>query len=137
MVSIDEGGRLPNAGPKVVCLKCLDIIQSMFRHDFKWCSCKSIAVDGGGDYLKMSYNTGARYEVLEVLPTKTYSVPVTWSLSTVVKVTAETADEAASLVEDMNLDELSKDPGYVPGSHEILYHSIEEVDQDNLKNKKK
>ena len=65
MVSIDQGGRLPNAGPKVVCFKCLDVIQSMFRHDFKWCSCKSIAVDGGGDYLKMSYKTGAQYEVLQ------------------------------------------------------------------------
>ena len=137
MVSIDEWGQLPDAGPKIKCLKCNDIIQSMYRHDFKWCSCKNIAVDGGGDYLKMSYKDGAQYEVLAI---KTYSVPVTWSLSTVVEVKAETADEAASLVEDMNLDELSEElpsghAEYVPGSHEILYHSIEEVDQDNLENK--
>jgi hypothetical protein len=37
----------------------------MFRHDFKWCACKSIAVDGGGDYLKMSYTEGSEYKVLE------------------------------------------------------------------------
>jgi len=54
-----------NSGPKVKCLSCFDIIQSMYRHDFKWCSCKGIAVDGGGDYLKMSYQPGAKYEVLD------------------------------------------------------------------------
>ncbi len=54
-----------NSGPKVKCLSCFDIIQSMYRHDFKWCSCKGIAVDGGGDYLKMSSQPGAKYEVLD------------------------------------------------------------------------
>lgn len=34
------------------CLKCGDIIESKTRHDFVWCSCKSLAVDGGHDYLK-------------------------------------------------------------------------------------
>lgn len=61
----DEEGRKANPGSKVKCLKCNDIIQSMYRHDFKWCSCKNIAVDGGGDYLKMSYQTGAQYEILQ------------------------------------------------------------------------
>jgi len=65
MTSIDEGGRLPNPGPKVKCLNCYETIQSMFRHDFKWCSCKNIAVDGGGDYLKMSYKNEAQYAVLQ------------------------------------------------------------------------
>lgn len=34
------------------CLKCGDDIESTHVHDFKWCSCKNIAVDGGKDYLK-------------------------------------------------------------------------------------
>jgi hypothetical protein len=34
------------------CKLCGDIIESVSRHDFKFCTCKSIAVDGGKDYLK-------------------------------------------------------------------------------------
>lgn len=37
---------------KVQCKKCGDIIESKTRHDFKWCKCKSVAVDGGHDYLR-------------------------------------------------------------------------------------
>ena len=39
-------------GNKIKCLKCGDIIESLYRHDFKWCKCKSIFVDGGNDYLR-------------------------------------------------------------------------------------
>mgnify|MGYP001241826894 CR=1 FL=1 len=34
------------------CKKCGDIIYSCNRHDFKYCKCGSIAVDGGMDYLR-------------------------------------------------------------------------------------
>lgn len=34
------------------CMKCGDIIESKNRHDFVWCKCKAIAVDGGKDYIK-------------------------------------------------------------------------------------
>lgn len=37
---------------KVKCLVCSDIIESTHRHDFKYCKCGAIAVDGGKDYLK-------------------------------------------------------------------------------------
>lgn len=37
---------------KAQCNKCGDIIESKHRHDFVWCSCKSLAVDGGKSYLK-------------------------------------------------------------------------------------
>ena len=37
---------------KIQCNKCKDIIESKHVHDFKWCSCKSIAVDGGLEYLR-------------------------------------------------------------------------------------
>ena len=34
------------------CLKCGDIITSEHRHDFRYCGCRSIAVDGGREYLR-------------------------------------------------------------------------------------
>ena len=38
---------------RIKCKKCLLIIESKHRHDFKWCGCKSVAVDGGLDYVKV------------------------------------------------------------------------------------
>jgi len=37
---------------KAQCAKCNDIIESVDRHDFRWCSCHTIFVDGGKDYLR-------------------------------------------------------------------------------------
>ena len=37
---------------KIKCKKCGDIIESKSVHDFKWCACKAVAVDGGHDYLR-------------------------------------------------------------------------------------
>ena len=37
---------------KIQCNKCKDIIESKHVHDFQRCSCKSIAVDGGLEYLR-------------------------------------------------------------------------------------
>ena len=34
------------------CLKCGDIIESKYRHDFVRCKCDAIFVDGGHDYLR-------------------------------------------------------------------------------------
>lgn len=39
----------------IKCNHCGDIIVSEYRHNFKWCSCQSVAVDGGTDYLKRSF----------------------------------------------------------------------------------
>lgn len=41
---------------KIQCKKCGDIIESIHRHDFKFCSCGNCAVDGGKDYLRRSFN---------------------------------------------------------------------------------
>jgi hypothetical protein len=41
---------------KIKCLKCNDIIESLHRHDFKFCTCGAVAVDGGTSYLKRSGN---------------------------------------------------------------------------------
>jgi len=37
---------------KIKCKKCGDIIESKHRHDFKFCKCQAVAVDGGKDYLR-------------------------------------------------------------------------------------
>ena len=41
---------------RIKCLRCGDIIESEYRHDFKTCSCGACAVDGGKDYLRRSGN---------------------------------------------------------------------------------
>jgi len=56
-------------GPRVKCLQCGDIIQSMHRHDFKLCKGKHIFVDGGADYLRMGGDMFdgdiMKYEILD------------------------------------------------------------------------
>ena len=37
---------------KAQCRKCQDVIESTHQHDFKWCKCKSIFVDGGRHYIR-------------------------------------------------------------------------------------
>ena len=37
---------------KIKCNKCGDVIESKHRHDFKFCKCGAVAVDGGHDYLR-------------------------------------------------------------------------------------
>ncbi len=44
-------------GPRIIknaaqCNRCQDIIESRTVHEFRQCSCKSIAVDGGKEYIK-------------------------------------------------------------------------------------
>ena len=37
---------------EIKCEKCGSQIWSAHRHDFKWCSCGAVAVDGGMSYLR-------------------------------------------------------------------------------------
>ena len=41
----------------IKCHKCGDTIYSRARHDFRWCSCKAIAIDGGTHYTKITFKT--------------------------------------------------------------------------------
>lgn len=41
---------------KIQCKKCGDVIESTYRHDFKFCKCGTVAVDGGKDYLRRCGN---------------------------------------------------------------------------------
>jgi hypothetical protein len=38
------------------CLKCGDQVESRNRHDFRSCSCGSVSVDGGKEYLRRCGN---------------------------------------------------------------------------------
>lgn len=42
----------------VMCVVCGDRLFSFYRHDFKYCSCKSTFVDGGREYLRYGYSPG-------------------------------------------------------------------------------
>lgn len=37
---------------KIKCKKCWNIIESINFHDYKWCSCSTVAIDGGCKYLR-------------------------------------------------------------------------------------
>lgn len=37
------------------CPQCKDIVESLFTHDFQYCSCKGIFVDGGKDYIRRGF----------------------------------------------------------------------------------
>ena len=39
----------------VQCNRCGEIIESTHRHDFKWCGCGNVAVDGGLSYLRRAF----------------------------------------------------------------------------------
>jgi len=54
----------------IKCTKCKDIIESKNRHDFVWCSCKSVAVDGGTAYLRRLGNPGDFIDLSEVTDEK-------------------------------------------------------------------
>ena len=51
---------------KIKCKKCGDIIESKTTHDFKFCKCGTVAVDGGKEYLKRSFITPDDYVELSV-----------------------------------------------------------------------
>lgn len=50
---------------RIQCTYCKDIIESTYTHDFKWCSCGKVAVDGGKQYLKRSF-TNSPYDIIEL-----------------------------------------------------------------------
>lgn len=51
---------------KIRCKTCNDVIESKSVHDFKFCSCHSVAVDGGHQYLRRCGNFGS-WEELSII----------------------------------------------------------------------
>lgn len=59
------------------CDRCGDEIESVHRHDFKWCSCGALAVDGGLAYTRRLFTPGIPWTELstgfpEVFNTEDY-----------------------------------------------------------------
>jgi hypothetical protein len=50
---------------RIKCKKCGDVIESMYRHDFKFCKCGFCSVDGGQDYLRRGWKEGNPAEAWE------------------------------------------------------------------------
>ena len=50
---------------KIRCKHCEDVIVSAHRHDFKYCKCGKVGVDGGNDYLRR-LGDEADYEEMSV-----------------------------------------------------------------------
>ena len=57
---------------KAQCRLCGDVIESKHRHDFVWCKCQAIAVDGGKAYLK---RTGNPEDIIELSETEEVKAP--------------------------------------------------------------
>ena len=57
---------------RIKCAKCGDIIESYSVHDFKFCKCGAIAVDGGHDYLR---RLGEREDWIDMSETKEVEEP--------------------------------------------------------------
>jgi len=56
----------------IKCLKCGGTIFSRSVHDFRWCSCESVAIDGGFEYTKVSGNPeNYEFKDINVKATKT------------------------------------------------------------------
>ena len=52
---------------KIKCNHCGDIIVSEHVHDFKFCICGCVAVDGGNEYLRRTFsNSKSDYTELSV-----------------------------------------------------------------------
>ena len=52
---------------KIKCRHCGDVIESTHTHDFKWCKCGMVAVDGGLECLKRSANNPNDYYDLSIV----------------------------------------------------------------------
>lgn len=49
----------------IKCLKCGDVVVSRHRHDFRWCKCETVAIDGGRDYTRVCGNP-EDYKIIQV-----------------------------------------------------------------------
>lgn len=52
---------------KIKCKYCGEVIESKSRHDFKFCACGKVAIDGGHFYLKRSGNPNDWIELSEII----------------------------------------------------------------------
>lgn len=49
-------GKIEGPRNRAKCLLCGDVIESFHVHDFKWCKCGALGVDGGRDYARRLFH---------------------------------------------------------------------------------
>ena len=52
---------------KLKCLYCNDIIESKHQHDFRWCKCQSVFIDGGLEYRRIGGDLSVIQDMCEVV----------------------------------------------------------------------
>lgn len=57
---------------KIKCNYCGDVIESKHVHDFKYCSCKRVFVDGGHEYMRRGFKEKDDYTELSEYREATY-----------------------------------------------------------------
>lgn len=50
----------------VKCFGCGDTLYSRTIHDYRTCTCGHISIDGGDDYVKITYDPNAKYGIMEI-----------------------------------------------------------------------
>ena len=65
---------------RIKCLSCDEVIESFTVHDFKFCSCEKVFVDGGKDYIRrggdlMGYEELSEYEEEEMVKSNVLEFP--------------------------------------------------------------
>lgn len=50
----------------IYCKKCDEVIYSKYRHHMHSCSCKSVSIDGGRDYMKVAQDEDSDFQFGEI-----------------------------------------------------------------------
>lgn len=54
---------------RIQCLKCLDVIEAEHQHDFKYCKCGFVYIDGGAlGYWRRGWKEGSAEEAYKEMP---------------------------------------------------------------------
>jgi Zn-finger nucleic acid-binding protein len=51
----------------IQCPNCKATVFSRARHDMRWCPCGAVAIDGGRDYSKISFNGDKQPEFFQLV----------------------------------------------------------------------
>ena len=117
---------------RIKCAKCEEIIESKFRHDFKYCGCGAVFVDGGTDYCRIG---GDFNDVIFVYDDDTErAMSEVMNEKTAYQCTAEDEREIAVMeafadAQLLALDEYEEGLGRRPSLAQRIRHVEEKVDQ--------
>jgi hypothetical protein len=50
----------------IYCKNCDEVVYSVNRHDFRYCSCKKVYIDGGRDYTRVGFSFDSEYGIVRL-----------------------------------------------------------------------